>query len=256
MGVEVKGGEKAIKTYLFWGCIIVMAAYLWATWGNMVVIKAGGANGTTGGAETVALAIGRWAGVLVSLILAWVLLTVAVVYNYSFGRLLFVSGLEKRLPHQFGRVNKNKVPANAITLQTVISTHPRDPDLLRLRARARPTRTRSFYALYAGVTIVWCISTALLFLDIFFAKRAEPERFERERRISVGWLYVCGAVGFVVNILAVLFIFVGSWYPTGFPTLAEWNCVDVRHHGRLGRGRRSRSTWSRSPRGRARPTKS
>jgi hypothetical protein len=30
-------------------------------------------------------------------------------------------------------------------------------------------------------------------------------------------------VGFVINILAVLFIFVGSWYPTGFPTLAEWN---------------------------------
>src|SRR5919201_595051 len=79
-----------------------MAAYLWTTWGNMVVIKAGGANGTTGGAETVGLAIGKWAGALISLVMAWVLLTVAVVYNYSFGRLLFVSGLEKRLPHQSG----------------------------------------------------------------------------------------------------------------------------------------------------------
>src|SRR6476660_2601765 len=65
MGVEVKGGEKAIRTYLFWGCIIVMAAYLWTTWGNMVVIKAGGANGTTGGAEAVGIAIGRWAGAAV-----------------------------------------------------------------------------------------------------------------------------------------------------------------------------------------------
>jgi amino acid transporter len=82
---------------------------------------------------------------------------------------------------------------------------------------------KAFYVLYAGVTIVWCISTALLFLDIFFAKRAEPERFERERRIPVGWLYVCGAVGFVVNVLAVMFIFVGSWYPTGFPVLRVWN---------------------------------
>ena len=41
--------------------------------------------------------------------------------------------------------------------------------------------------------------------------------------MPVGWLYVCGVVGFVVNILAVLFIFVGSWYPAGFPTLAGWN---------------------------------
>jgi glutamate:GABA antiporter len=149
-------------------------------------------------------------------------LTVAVVYNYSFGRLLFVSGMEKRLPHQLGKVNRNKVPANAITLQSAISSILAIMIFFVLGS-GETDPYKYFYALYAGVTIVWCISTALLFLDIFFAKRAEPERFERERRISVGWLYVCGAVGFVVNVLAVLFIFVGSWYPTGFPTLAEWN---------------------------------
>ena len=222
MGVEVNGGEKAIRTFLFWGSIIVMAAYLWATWGNMVVIQAGGANGTTGGAQTVGLAIGKWAGAAVSLILAWVVLTVAVVYNYSFGRLLFVSGMEKRLPHQFGQVNANKVPANAITLQTVISTILA-VFVFFIVGRGGSDPYKAFYVLYAGVTIVWCISTALLFLDIFFAKRAEPERFERERRISLGWLYVCGAAGFVVNVLAVMFIFVGSCYPTGFPILRVWN---------------------------------
>jgi amino acid transporter len=188
----------------------------------MVVIQAGGANGTTGGAETVGLALGRWTGAAVSLVLAWVVLTVAVVYNYSFGRLLFVSGMEKRLPHQFGKVNKNKVPANAITLQSVISTILTVLVFFVLGA-GETDPYKYFYILYAGVTIVWCISTALLFLDIFFAKRAEPERFERERRVPVGWLYLCGVVGFIVNVLAVLFIFVGSWYPTGFPTLAEWN---------------------------------
>ena len=51
MGVEVTGGEKAIRTFLFWGSIIVMAAYLWATWGNMVVIQAGGRERDTGGAR-------------------------------------------------------------------------------------------------------------------------------------------------------------------------------------------------------------
>jgi amino acid transporter len=222
MGVEVTGGEKAIKTYLFWGCIIVMAAYLWTTWGNMVVIKAGGANGTTGGAEAVALAMGKWAGVIVSLTLAWVFLTVGVVYTYSFARLLFVSGMEKRLPHQFGKVNKNKVPANAVTLQTIVATVIAVLVFFVLGAGGSDPY-KVFYALYAGITIVWCISTALLFLDVFFAKRAEPATFERERRISLGWLYVCGALGFIVNILAVFFIFVGSWYPAGYPTLAEWD---------------------------------
>ncbi len=222
MGVEVKGGEKAIRTFLFWGSIIVIAAYLWATWGNMVVIQAGGANGTTGGAETVGLAIGKWAGAIVSLVMAWVVLTVAVVYNYSFGRLLFVSGMEKRLPHQFGRVNRNKVPANAITLQSVISTILTIV-IFFILGTGGSDPYKAFYILYAGVTIVWCISTALLFLDIFFAKRAEPERFEQERRVPLGWLYLCGVVGFVANILAVMFIFVGSWYPSGFPVLHIWN---------------------------------
>jgi glutamate:GABA antiporter len=205
----------------------VMAAYLWATWGNMVVIEFGGANGTTGGVETIGLSLGRWFGAAAGLVLAWVVLTVAVVYNFSFGRLLFVSGLERRLPHQIGKVNRNQVPANAITLQTATSTVIAVVVFFILGG-GESDPFRYFYVLYAGVTIVWCISTALLFLDIFFAKRAEPERFERERRVPTGWLYICGFVGFVVNILAVLFIFVGSWYPksdsnpTGWE-LGEWN---------------------------------
>jgi len=222
MGVEVRGGEKAIRTYLFWGCLIVMAAYLWTTWGNMVVIRAGGANTTTGGAEAVGLAMGKWAGVLVAGILAWVFLTATVVYNYAFARLLFVSGLEKRLPHQVGQVNRNKVPANAVILQTAIASIIAILLFFILGAGGRDPY-KVFYALYAGLTIVWCISTALLFLDIFFAKRAAPAKFEEARRISLGWLLICGAVGTVVNILAVFFIFIGSWYPTGYPTLAEWN---------------------------------
>lgn len=220
MGVEVNGGEKAIRTYLLWGCLIVMAAYLWTTWGNMVVIKAGGANGVTGGAQAVGVAIGKWAGVIVALILAWVFITATVVYNYAFARLLFVSGLEKRLPHRFGRVNRNKVPANAVILQTIIATII---TILVFFGLGGDDYNKPFFGLYAGLTIVWCISTALLFLDIFFAKRANPERFEQARRIPVGWLYFCGVVGTIVNLLAVFFIFVGSWYPAGFPTLAEWN---------------------------------
>jgi glutamate:GABA antiporter len=223
MGVEVKGDEKqqekAIKTYLFWGCLIVMVAYVWATWGNMVVVQSGGVP--TGGATTVGLAFGKWAGAIVSLVLAWVLLTVAVVYNYSFGRLLFVSGMEKRLPHQIGRVNKNKVPANAITLQTAVAS-VLTIFIFFILGRGGSDYNIPFYVLYAGVTIVWCISTALLFLDIFFVKRAEPVLFERARRIPVGWLYFCGVVGTLANILAVFFIFVGPWY-SGFKHLWQWN---------------------------------
>jgi amino acid transporter len=80
-------------------------------------------------------------GIVVALILAWVFLTAAVVYNYAFARLLFVSGLEKRLPHQFGMVNKNKVPANAVLLQTGIAASPSLSSSSSVRARATRTNT-------------------------------------------------------------------------------------------------------------------
>jgi amino acid transporter len=227
MGVEVRGGERAIRTYLVWGSIIVMAAYLWTTWGNMVAIEAGGANGTTGGAQAVGVAMGKPLGAIVALILAWVFLTAAVVYNYAFARLLFVSGLEKRLPHRLGAVNRNKVPANAVMLQTLIATVITAIVFFALGSGEHDP-FRYFYALYAGLTIIWCISTALLFLDIFFAKRANPQLFEEARRAPMSVLYVSGIVGTIANILAVVFIFVGSWYPksdsnpTGWD-LASWN---------------------------------
>src|ERR671935_29261 len=209
MGVEVKGGEKAIRTYLIWGCIIVMAAYLWTTWGNMVSVPLNQLNGTTGGAEAVGASMGKGLGAIVALILAWVFLTATVVYNYAFARLLFVSGLEKRLPHQVGKVNQNKVPANAVILQTVIATIV-TLIVFFLLGFGQSDPYKYFYALYAGLTIVWCISTALLFLDIFFAERASPNRFEEARRVPRWVLNASGAVGTVANIVAVFFIFTGS----------------------------------------------
>jgi amino acid transporter len=221
MGVEVKGGEDAIRKYLFWGCIIVIAAYLWTTFGNMVAVPLADNNATTGGAQTVAAGIGEWAGVIVALILLWFFLTSSMVYNYSFARLLFVSGLEKRLPHQIGKVNKNQVPANAVILQTVLASII--TIVVFFIVGAGGDANKPYTALLAGLTIVWCISTALLFLDVFFAERADPQKFEEARRVPKGFLYLCGVVGTIANILAVFFIFTAPWYADGFPTLAEWN---------------------------------
>src|ERR671938_1057966 len=46
-GVEIVN-LRAIKKYLFWGSLVVMAAYLWATFGNMVTIPVAQNNSTTG----------------------------------------------------------------------------------------------------------------------------------------------------------------------------------------------------------------
>jgi amino acid transporter len=222
MGVEVKS-ESAIRHYLLWGSVFVMVAYLWTSFGNMVTVPLAENNATTGGAQAVGIAVGEGLGIVVALILLWFFLTSSAVYNYSFARLLFVSGLERRLPHQIGQVNKNKVPANAVILQTVIASIITIVVFFIIGQAAGSDPNKPYLALLAGVTIVWCISTGLLFLDIFFAKRANPQKFEEARRVPEGFLYLCGAIGTLANVAGVLFVFVGQWNSDLFPTLAEWN---------------------------------
>ncbi|HZB04759.1 MAG TPA: amino acid permease, partial [Actinomycetota bacterium] len=50
MGVEVKSAD-AIRKYLLWGCVFVMVAYLWTSFGNMVAVPLDENNATTGGAQ-------------------------------------------------------------------------------------------------------------------------------------------------------------------------------------------------------------
>src|ERR671939_1948384 len=123
-GVEITD-MRAIKRYLFWGSLAVMAAYLWATFGNMVTIPLGKNNSTTGVLSAVQAGFwgAHWFAVIIGLVLMWFFVSNTVVYNYSFSRLLFVSGLERRMPSAMGRVDeRTKVPVNAVLLQTVIAS--------------------------------------------------------------------------------------------------------------------------------------
>jgi glutamate:GABA antiporter len=222
MGVEIKS-EASIRHYLFWGAIVVMAAYLWTTWSNMVVVGVPeGYDFTTGWPQGVALAIGEGAGNIVALVLVWFFLSNCAIYNYSFARLLFVSGLEKRMPHQIGAVNKNKVPANAVLLNTVLATLTTIVLYFVFGQATGGDPFIPFFALYAAVTVIWCTSMVLMFADIFFLKRSYPGRFERARAVPLWALYLFCIVGIVAMVLANVWIFTGPWY-AGFDSVSQWN---------------------------------
>src|SRR5207247_3965327 len=113
----------------------------------------------------------------------WCFLSNTVVCNYSFSRLLFVSGLERRMPTAFGRVNeRTKVPVNAIIVQTVLAT---GVTVVAFGPWFGSDNTNKiFWMLQAAVTVIWCISMVLLFADIYLVKRAFPQKFEEVRVAS------------------------------------------------------------------------
>src|SRR5260370_20566502 len=64
---------------------------------------------------------GNVLGAIVDIIFIGFFIFNTAVYNYSFGRLLFVSGLDRRLPAWMGQVNANSVPWRAVLVQSIIS---------------------------------------------------------------------------------------------------------------------------------------
>src|SRR5215475_15573927 len=78
MGVEIKS-EKSIKRYLFWGYLVVIVAYLWTTWSNMVVVPVAQNNATYGIVQTVQMAISHTLGSWVAFILVLIFVSDTVV---------------------------------------------------------------------------------------------------------------------------------------------------------------------------------
>jgi glutamate:GABA antiporter len=220
LGVEIVH-LRSIKRYLFWGSIVVMVAYLWATLGTMLALPAAKSVGATTDILA-AVQTGFWGShgfaIAIGLVLIWFFVSNTVVYNYSFSRLLFVSGLEQRMPPVLGTVNHRKVPVYAILTQTVLSS-------LFVVAIFNPwvggNNTQKAYWLFqAAVTVIWCVSMVLLFADIFLVKRAFPAKFDEVRAAHPYVLYVCGVVGMLASAFGAYTVFRSPW--TGLFTIQHW----------------------------------
>jgi amino acid transporter len=150
---------------------------------------------------------------VVGFILVLIFISDTVVYNYSFARLMFVSGLERRLPHQFGQVNRNKVPANAVIAQTVIASIATAIIYFPIQSASSNYATKVYLVLLAAVTVVWCTSMVLLFADVFFVRRAFPQKFRQVQRTPWALLALCGVVGVIADAAAVVLLFWAPWAP-------------------------------------------
>jgi amino acid transporter len=220
-GVEIVH-IRAIKKYLFWGSLAVMGAYLWATFGNMVTIPLADNNSTTGILS--AVQTGFWGShafaVIVALVVMWFFVSNTVVYNYSFSRLLFVSGLERRMPAALGRVNDRKVPVAAILLQTVLAS------IFAIVTFGPWAQNANFasqvYLIFqAAVTVIWCLSMVLLFADVYLVKRAFPQKFEEVKVAPTPVLLGCGLVGIAASVVGAVVTFKDPWNAAIF-TINGW----------------------------------
>ena len=216
MGVEIRK-QGAATRYLLWGSLVVVVAYLLATWGVMVTVPASGAANITAVADAVGIGLGSAAGKATALVLALFFLFITVVYNYSFARLIFVSGLDRRLPPAMSHVNRARVPDVAVIVQTVVA------GLFTLIAfivvpsvvggKAADAETKIYDVLQAAVTVIWCISIVVLFVDVLIIVRRYQAQFQASRLAHPAVFWVCSVIGGLASLVGIISTLSGSWTP-------------------------------------------
>jgi glutamate:GABA antiporter len=220
MGVEINDA-RAITRYLLWGSAVVIVAYLIGTFGVMVAVPLADQGSPSAIAEAVQKGFGSSAGTflgyLVDFIFIGFFLFNTAVYNYSFGRLLFVSGLDRRMPAFMSKVNANRVPWVAVLVQSIIAAFFTAvafivaPYAFKTGLTPSNLSTVIYDILQAAVTVIWCVSMVILFVDVIIIRYKYHETFARTR-LAPDWVfYLCSALGLLASAVGVYVTFTGPW---------------------------------------------
>ncbi len=218
-GQDVSKGRKVITRHLLWGTIIVLIGYFIATLALLVV--QGSAAGSAGGfslVTTVDMALGKVWGNITAICIICFFIMVPVVYNCTFARILLVAGIDQRLPVNIAKLNKHRVPANAMIFQIVIAliltvmTFMVAPYVVNL-GKPVDLATEVFNISQACATLVWAISTAFFFINLAVFYYRDKAAFHRQRIFPMPVLVISTIVGPIACLLAMIDSLFISWIP-------------------------------------------
>src|SRR5258705_1418021 len=117
------------------------------------------------------------------------------------------------------KVNKHKVPSNAVWVQTVIASMFAlvafivFPSLGIGGGKPIDIQTKVYDVLQAAVTVIWCISMVVLFIDVVIIIRRFLPRYEETRLARPAGFYTCAVIGWLSALLPVIATLSGSWPP-------------------------------------------
>ena len=217
MGVEV-ANERATTRYLLYGGLLVMVAYLAVNWALMVAVSPSQGGNLGANLLLVNASMGKFFEWVVGLIIIGFFIFITVVYNYSFARLLFVSGLDRRLPPVVSRVNSTRVPYVAVSIQTLLAgaftvgTYMIYP-YISSGGKPEELASKAYYAFQAAVTVIWLLSMAFLFIDVLVIINRYRESFQERRIAHPAVFLVCSIVGMIACAWGAIVTFTNPWVP-------------------------------------------
>ena len=226
MGGEMVGSDnnkqqarRIVKRHLLWGTILVLVGYFVATFALLIV--QGAKVGIIGGfalVTTVDMTLGKTWGSIVAICILCFFVIVPVAYNCAFARLLLVAGIDQRLPVSMGRLNKNRVPANAILLQTGIAivftiiVFLVAPYIVNL-GKPADLANEVYNLSQACATLIWATSTTFFFINLTVIYYRDKAKFRQLQVFPTPLLVLTVIVGPIACILAIVDTLFFAWIP-------------------------------------------
>src|SRR5205085_3693802 len=159
-------GRKVITRPLLWGALIVFICYFVCTFAVLVIRGQAIFNAPVLNFEvvtTVETVLGKFAGSIITICILSYYIFSTIFYTSMSARLLMAAGIDQRIPTVMGRLNRHRVPANAVITQTIVSSiitlsiFVIAPYVVRI-GKSIDLATISYNVSAASLTIIWTIA--------------------------------------------------------------------------------------------------
>jgi amino acid transporter len=221
--------RKSIIQHLLLGTILVFVCYFLATFSLLVV------EGSTNGAapfalvDTVDKSLGKvWGNITVMCIIG-AFFCIVVMYNASFARILFVGGIDKRVPVNMGRLNKYRVPANGVIVQTVLAivftafAFLVVPYAIKINSPANLAAI-IYNVSQAVVSLVWALMSNFFYIALFKLFLRNRQMLREKALLPIPVLLTISVIGPISCIATIADSLLYSWIPNLVPN-SSWTLV-------------------------------
>ncbi len=229
MGGEM-AGRKPVTRHLFWGTVLVLVGYFVTTFGLLVVVGTAPSGNPFAMVLAVRAALGPVAGDITAILIMCNFIVTPAIYSYAYARLLLVGGIDQRLPLGMARLNKNRIPANAIIFQTVVAMVFTAILFIVIPSFANPAsaailNSDVYNVVISASTLVWAISTAFLFINLVKFYLDDQRAFRKQLIFPMPVLWISIVLGTITCVVSIVGTLLYSLIPLQIDNSIWWLIV-------------------------------
>jgi glutamate:GABA antiporter len=234
MGGEMTG-RNPVTRHLLWGTVLVLVGYFVTSFG-LLVVNANVPNGSLYVGNPFAMiyaiktSLGPLAGNIAAVLIMCNFIVTPAIYSYAYARLLLVGGIDQRLPLRVARLNKNRVPVNAIIFQTIVAMIFAAILFIVIPAFGGASNSVNlnqevYNVVISASTLVWAISTAFLFINLVKFYFVNQREFRKQLIFPMPVLWISIVFGTTTCVISIIGALAFSLIPSLISNNIWWIIV-------------------------------